>query len=132
MKANAPVEHIPVYVPEGSIIPFGPAMEWSDEKQPSLINLYVYAGRNGRFTLYEDEGTNYDYEQGQYATIDFTYDEANHTLTIGSRKGSFSGMLRQRQFRIVVVGKDKATPLNLDSPQGKLVTYNGEQITCKL
>lgn len=107
-------------------------MEWSDEKQPSLINLYVYAGRNGRFTLYEDEGTNYDYEQGQYATIDFTYDEANHTLTIGSRKGSFSGMLRQRQFRIVVVGKDKATPLNLDSPQGKLVTYNGEQITCKL
>ena len=132
VKANAPVEHIPVYVPEGSIIPFGPAMEWSDEKQPSLINLYVYAGRNGRFTLYEDEGTNYDYELGQYATIDFTYDEANHTLTIGSRKGSFSGMLRQRQFRIVVVGKDKATPLNLDSPQGKLVTYNGEQITCKL
>ena len=69
---DAPYECIPVFVREGAIIPFGPEMEWSDEKPAELINLYVYAGQNGCFQLYEDEGTNYNYEKGKYATIDIT------------------------------------------------------------
>ena len=65
---------------EGSIIPFGPEIQWSDEKPAELINLYVYTGANAQFQLYEDEGTNYNYEKGKYATIDFNYDEATRTL----------------------------------------------------
>ena len=86
---DAPYERIPVYVREGAIIPFGPEMEWSDEKPAELINLYVYAGQNGQFQLYEDEGTNYNYEKGKWATIDITYDDATRTVSFAQRQGQF-------------------------------------------
>ena len=129
---DAPYGRIPVYVREGSIIPFGPEMQWSDEKPAELINLYVYTGADAQFQLYEDEGTNYNYEKGKYATIDFNYDEATRTLTIGERKGSFKGMLKQRRFNVVVVTRDNAKALNLENPVGTLVQYNGKQVTVKL
>ena len=129
---DAPYGRIPVYVREGSIIPFGPEIQWSDEKPAELINLYVYTGADGQFQLYEDEGTNYNYEKGKYATIDFNYDEATRTLTIGERKGSFKGMLMQRRFNVVVVNRDKARKLDLENPAGQMVEYNGKQVTVKL
>lgn len=132
IMASAPYERIPVYVPEGSIIPFGPEMEWSDEKPAELINLYVYAGRDAKFTLYEDEGTNYNYEQGKYSMIDFTWNEASHTLTIGQRKGSFKNMLKNRRFNIVFVTKDNAKSLNLDTPEGKMIDYSGKTVTIQM
>ena len=126
---DAPYGRIPVYVREGSIIPFGPEIQWSDEKPAELINLYVYTGADGQFQLYEDEGTNYNYEKGKYATIDFNYDEATRTLTIGERKGSFKGMLMQRRFNVVVISRDKARKLDLEHPAGQMVEYNGKQVT---
>ena len=129
---DAPYERIPVFVREGAIIPFGPAMQWSDEKPADLINLYVYAGQNGEFQLYEDEGTNYNYERGQYATIDITYDDASRTLRIGQRRGSFPGMLKQRRFNVVLITPDAPKPLNLDNPEGKMVEYNGKPVTVTL
>ena len=106
LVVDAPYERIPVYVREGAIIPFGPSMEWSDEKPAELINLYVYAGKNGSFQLYEDEGTNYNYEQGKYATIDISYNDASRTVTFDRQQGSFNGMLKQRRFKIVLVTPD--------------------------
>jgi len=129
---DAPYERIPVMVPDGGIIPFGPAMEWSDEKPAELINLYVYAGRDGEFTLYEDEGTNYNYEKGQYATIDIKYSDATHTLTISDRKGSFDGMLQSRRFNVVLVTPQSHSALNLDNPAGKMVEYSGKAVSVKL
>ena len=129
---DAPYGRIPVYVREGSIIPFGPEIQWSDEKPAELINLYVYTGADGQFQLYEDEGTNYNYEKGKYATIDFNYNEAMRTLTIGERKGSFKGMLMQRRFNVVVVSRDNARKLDLENPAGQMVEYNGKQVTVKL
>ncbi|MBR4921094.1 MAG: DUF5110 domain-containing protein [Prevotella sp.] len=129
---DAPYEQIPVFVREGAIIPFGPEMEWSDEKPAELINLYVYAGQNGSFQLYEDEGVNYNYEKGKYATIDITYDDASKTVTIGTRKGQFNGMLKNRRFNIVLVTKDNAKPLNLENPEGKMVQYSGKEVSVKL
>ena len=132
LVVDAPYEQIPVFVREGAIIPFGPEMEWSDEKPAELINLYVYAGQDGQFQLYEDEGTNYNYEKGKYATIDISYNDAMRTVTIGQRKGSFPGMLKQRRFNVVFVSADNARELNLDSPEGKLVKYSGKAVTVKL
>ncbi len=129
---DAPYEQIPVFVREGAIIPFGPAMEWSDEKAAELINLYVYAGQDGQFQLYEDEGTNYNYERGKYATIDIAYDDDSRTVSFGDRKGQFPGMLKQRRFNVVLVSKDAPQPLNLDNPVGKMVEYNGKAISIKL
>jgi alpha-D-xyloside xylohydrolase len=120
----APYERIPLFVRAGSIVPFGPDIQWSDEKPADNITLYVYAGANGKFTLYEDEGLNYNYEKGDYATIDFTYDDATSTLTIGKRKGQFKGMLKSRTFNVVKVSKDKAVPYNKNT-QGKVVKYDG-------
>ena len=129
LVVDAAYEQIPVFVREGAIIPFGPEMEWSDEKPAELINLYVYAGENGTFQLYEDEGTNYNYEKGKYATIDITYDDASKTITFSARKGQFPGMLKQRRFNVVLITKDAPKPLNLDNPEGKMVDYNGKSVT---
>ncbi|MBR5392354.1 MAG: DUF5110 domain-containing protein [Prevotella sp.] len=128
LVVDAPYEKIPVYVREGSIIPFGPAIQYSDEKPAELINLYVYAGADASFQLYEDEGTNYNYEKGKYATIDIRYEEATKTVTIGKRMGSFNGMLKNRHFNIVLISKDAAKALNLDNPEGKMVNYSGKEV----
>ena len=132
LVVDAPYEQIPVFVREGAIILFGPEMEWSDEKPAELINLYVYAGQDGSFQLYEDEGTNYNYEKGKYATIDITYDDAAKTVSFGARKGQFNGMLKNRQFNVVLISKDSAKSLNLDNPEGKLVNYSGKAISINL
>ena len=129
---EAPYEQIPVFVREGAIIPFGPEMQWSDEKPAELINLYIYAGKDGSFQLYEDEGTNYNYEKGKYATIDITYNDATRTVSFGKRSGSFNGMLKERRFNVVLITKDAPKALNLDNPEGKMVNYNGKAISIQL
>lgn len=131
--SDAPYDKIPVFIPEGAILPIGPEMQWSDEKKPELIDLYVYAGKDGSYTLYEDEGTNYNYEKGKYAVIDFKYDDARKQVTIGARKGSFDGMLQKRRFNIILVDQKKQQGVNLaKSPKGKVVKYAGQAITVKL
>ena len=131
--ADAPFDKIPVFIPEGAILPIGPEMQWSDEKKPELIDLYVYAGKDGSYTLYEDEGTNYNYEKGKYAVIDFKYDDARKQVIIGARKGSFDGMLQKRRFNIILVDQKKQQGVNLaKSPKGKVVKYAGQAMTVKL
>ncbi len=131
--ADAPYDKIPVFIPEGAILPIGPEMQWSDEKKPELIDLYVYAGKDGSYTLYEDEGTNYNYEKGKYAVIDFKYNDARKQVTIGARKGSFDGMLQKRRFNIILVDQKKQQGVNLaKSPKGKVVKYAGQAMTVKL
>jgi len=131
ITADAPYERMPVYVREGSIVPFGPEIQYVDEKPAELINLYVYAGADAEFQLYEDEGTNYNYEKGSYTTIDIRYDEARKTLTIGKRNGAFDGMLKDRRFNVVVVSKKNAQALDFDA-KGKMVKYNGSEVSVKL
>lgn len=99
-----------------------------------MITLYVYGGADGSFRLYEDEGTNYNYEKSRYTTIDFSFDNASRTLTISGRKGSFKGMLQSRRFNIVL--KDRAAKLTKDldpdSQKGTMVEYSGKAVTVKL
>jgi alpha-D-xyloside xylohydrolase len=132
LVVDAPYERIPVFVREGAIIPFGPEMEWSDEKPAELIHLYIYSGGNGEFQLYEDEGTNYNYEKGQYATIPISYDDATRTLTIGKREGKFPGMLLKRRFNVVFVTPDQPRQLDLDAPEGRMVEYAGKPVIVRL
>ena len=131
LKVDAPYEKIPLFVRSGSIIPFGPDLQYSDEKKPELITLFVYEGANGDFQLYEDEGTNYNYEKGKYATIDFSYNDATKTFIIGDRKGSFDGMLNNRRFNVITVSRDNSQPFDLNA-KGKLVTYSGKKLIVRL
>jgi len=131
LTVDAPYERMPLFVHEGSIIPVGPALQYSNEKLPKKIVLYVYRGQDGHFTLYEDEGVNYDYEKGAYSNIPFSYNEAKGTLTIGERKGQFKGMLKERTFVIVPVGKENPKAFVPDA-KGIEVKYDGHEQTIQL
>jgi alpha-D-xyloside xylohydrolase len=132
LTAEAPYERMPVFVKEGSVIPFGKALQYTGEKPADTITLFVYTGKNAHFTLYEDEGANYNYEKGAFANIPFDYDEASQTFTIGSREGAFSGMLKERIFRIVWSSKTRPAALGFDGPVDATVRYRGEQVSVRL
>ncbi len=106
MTVAAPYDRMPLYVRAGAIVPFGPEIQWSDEKPADVIDLYVYQGADGEFTLYEDENVNYNYEKGAYSKIAFSYDDRMKLLSIEEREGEFPGMLEERTFNIIPVSKN--------------------------
>jgi alpha-D-xyloside xylohydrolase len=131
VKAEAPYETIPLFIKEGSIIPVGPDIQYTGEKPADPVTLFIYTGKDGDFSLYEDEGTNYNYEKGAYSIIEFNYDDKNGTLTIGSRRGSFKGMTVNRIFNIVWINPDRPVPFNADIKPDESVNYSGRSITVK-
>ena len=95
-------DRVPMFVRAGSILPLGPEMQYVGEKNWYNLELRIYPGADGSFTLYEDEGDNYNYEKGTYSVIQFSWIEKTHTLTIGDRQGRYPGMLQNRQFTVVM------------------------------
>jgi alpha-D-xyloside xylohydrolase len=131
VNKETPVDIIPLYVKAGSILPIGPKVQYATEKQWDNLEMRVYPGADGKFTLYEDENDNYDYEKGIYSTITFTWDDAKKVLTIGDRRGEFPGMLSERKFKIVRVGKNKGTGMDEVKRYDKEVLYTGKKILVK-
>jgi alpha-D-xyloside xylohydrolase len=127
IDAPAPIDRLPLYVRAGSILPMGPEMEWSTEKPEDPIELRVYRGADGDFTLYEDENDTYDYEKGVHSTIPLHWDDAKQTLTIGDRQGTFPGMLQTRTFRVVFVGENHGAGVGREDQPDKIVEYSGSQ-----
>jgi alpha-D-xyloside xylohydrolase len=127
LKVDAPYNRMPLYAAAGAILPLGEVIQHTKENQKDLT-IYVYTGKDGVFSLYEDESTNYNYEKGAYATIPFSYNDQSQTLTIGERAGQFAGMNIERDFNIVFVGKDK--PVGIDAAKAaKKVHYEGKSLT---
>jgi alpha-D-xyloside xylohydrolase len=120
---------MPLYVRAGSIVPLGPDLQYATEKPADPIELRIYRGANGTFTLYEDENDSYNYEKGVHATIPLSWDDAAHTLTIGDRTGAFPGMLEKRTFRVVFVTENHGTGGSLTGNVDKTVLYSGKKIT---
>ncbi|MDR2004677.1 MAG: DUF5110 domain-containing protein [Prevotella sp.] len=118
LNISAPYERIPLYVKEGAILPMGKDIQTTKEIQKD-ITLKVYTGANGEFTLYEDEGVNYNYEKDAYSTIKFTYDEVSKTLSIGDTKGEYEGMPKDRTFRVEWITKDGKTSVSEVKYTGK-------------
>ena len=102
LTVPAPIDEIPLFVKAGSIIPLGPVIQYATESADP-IEVRIYSGADGRFTLYEDEDDNYNYENGVYSTIDFIWNDKNHQLTIEDRKGEFPGMMKSRKFYFILV-----------------------------
>jgi alpha-D-xyloside xylohydrolase len=123
-----PIDVMPLHVRAGSILPLGPLVQYHNEKPPDPIELRIYRGAGGEFTLYEDEGNNYSYEKGIYATISFRWKEQSQTLEIGKRKGSFPGMLKERSFHLVWVGKDRGVGVEPTPSPDRVVRYTGKPI----
>ena len=127
VDAAAPIESMPLYVPAGSILPLGPDVEYVDQKPADPLEVRVYPGANGSFTLYEDAGDSYDYEHGAYTTIPLRWDEATKTLTIGKRAGAYEGMLTKRTFRVVLVNQQRGGGLQ-ESAGARAVAYSGDEV----
>lgn len=132
IDARAPLEKMPLFVKEGSIIPIGPEIQFTVEKPADPVTLYVYAGRDGYFELYEDENVNYNYEKGKYTNIPFSYDDRSQTLTIGEIKGSYTGMPEERIIKVVYITKDKQKKYDAGISYDQLLSYNGSKLTVKL
>ena len=132
LKKDVTMDIIPLYVKAGSVLPWGPGVQYATEKKWDDLEIRVYPGKDGEFTLYEDENDNYNYEKGEYSTIDFRWNDSSRTLTIEKRKGRFAGMLTKRKFRIVLAGKQKGAGNELSKQADKIITYNGGQAAIKL
>jgi alpha-D-xyloside xylohydrolase len=131
IDAPVTIDRIPLYVRAGSIVPVGPDEEWAAEKPADPLELRVYRGANGSFTLYEDENDSYDYEKGVYATIPVRWDDTAKTLTVGERSGSFPGMLANRTFRVVFVGENHGSGIGATPQADRVVQYSGHTIEVK-
>lgn len=126
IKADASYETMPIYVKAGSILPMGPFIQYSTEKTDPL-EIRIYPGANGEFSLYEDENDNYNYEKGIYSTIGFQWDNASKTLTINDRKGEFPGMLKNRKFEIVLVEENSGAGIEIPKTP-KVIEYSGKKL----
>jgi len=125
-----PIDILPLYVQAGTILPWGPKVQYAAEKKWDNLTIRVYPGANGEFTLYEDEGDSYNYEKGAYATITFSWNDHDKTLTINDQHGTFPGMVKKRTFNIIIVKPNHdagVAPATAD----KTVAYNGSQKVVK-
>jgi alpha-D-xyloside xylohydrolase len=125
----APLGVMPLFVRGGSIVPLGPDIEFVSQKSADPIELRVYRGADGDFTLYEDQGDTYNYEHGTYSTIAFHWEETKQALTIGDRHGQFPGMLESRTFRVVFVGDNHGGGASPTEKVDKVVQFRGQQLT---
>jgi len=132
MEVEAPIETIPLFVRAGSIVPMGPLVQYATEKPADPIEVRIYPGANGSFTLYEDENDTYNYEKGKCATIDFAWNNQSRQLTISNRKGGFAGMLEKRSFLIVLVSEGKGTGVAVSEKADREVVYDGKMVVIKL
>lgn len=124
-------DRMPVYVRSGSILPIGKVIQNTKEPQKDLT-IYVYAGKDGEFSIYEDENTNYNYEKGQFSRILLKYDDAKRSFSISKREGSFKGMHEKRIINVILVTPEKPTGLDETQTDINTVSYAGKEIVIPL
>ena len=132
IESAAPLERIPVYVRAGSLLPLGPEEEYAGEKPDGPIELRIYPGADGKFTLYQDEGDGYNYEKGSFSTIPLVWSDAAKTLTLGARSGSYPGMPAEMTFRISRPGSRHGVGEAVEQKPEKTVVYRGAALEVKL
>lgn len=127
-----PIEIMPLYVKAGTIVPWGPDVQYATEKKWDNLEIRVYPGADADFTLYEDEHDNYDYEKGLFSEIKFHWDDNAQLLTIDKKSGHFQGMLNARKFRVVLMKHNGGSGLKLSSDADKVINYKGEKVQVNL
>ncbi|MBN2613170.1 MAG: DUF5110 domain-containing protein [Bacteroidales bacterium] len=132
IRTDAPLDKIPLFVKAGAIIPMGPVIQYAGEKTADTLEIRVYAGADGDFVLFEDEGDNYNYEKGLYSVIHFYWDDTKKTLTIGECKGAFPGMVKERIFNIMTIYPENGKAADTNKETTQPVAYQGEKIVIGL
>lgn len=129
---KTPLDIIPIFVKAGSILPLGPEVQYATEKKWDNLEIRIFEGADGNFTLYEDENDNYNYEKGKFSIIKFNWNDKSKKLTIESRVGNFEGMINERKFNIVKVNNKTELGDNLSTKYNKSIIYNGNKIVVKI
>jgi alpha-D-xyloside xylohydrolase len=132
VQRETPIDLMPLYVRAGSVLPLAPRQQYIGEKDGAPLEIRVYPGADGEFTLYEDENDNYNYEKGAYATIRMRWNDKTRQLTLEDRTGNFPGMQASRTFRVVLVDEQHGTGLGEDNAPAKEVQYAGRKTSVKL
>ena len=127
----SPIDILPLYIKAGSIIPWGPKVQFAEEKKWDNLEVRIYPGADADFTLYEDEGNSYNYEKGQFSEVHFHWDDGDKLLSISDRKGNFPGMLKKRKFNFVWVDKENGIGTG-SSKVDKSIVYKGKRIIVKM
>lgn len=132
IRKESPIDILPLYVRSGSILPIGPQVQYADEKSWDSLEIRIYPGADGTFTLYEDEKDNYNYEKGLFSTIPFSWDDNRSRLIIGDRMGEFPSMLQERSFHITLVTPEKGKGMEPGLKSDRSVRYTGKEIIINL
>lgn len=128
---ETPIDITPVYVRAGSILPWGPQVQYAAEQKWDNLEIRIYPGADGEFTLYEDEMDNYNYEKGLFSNITFRWNDKDKTLTIEDRKGQYPGMLKTRKFKLLIVSEANGVG-DVQGLADKTIAYKGKSVTVKL
>ena len=132
IRADAPIDRLPVYVRAGSILAMGPVRQHVNDLPEAPVELHIYPGQDGSFMLYEDEGDGYNYEDGAFSTIDIQWNDAERQLILEARKGECAGMPERRMFKIFL--HDDIALRHGDSQAGsnQTVIYSGQPVMVKI
>lgn len=128
IRVDAPIEHMPVHVRAGTILPLGPVKQYAAEAVDAPIEVRVYPGADGHYTLYDDAGDGRSYQRGEYTRIALHWHDASSTLTIGPRQGHYAGMERKLKFKLVVVGPAAGHGLEDGPGSATTVEYGGSTV----
>jgi alpha-D-xyloside xylohydrolase len=128
VEKNCPLNVLPLYVRAGTIVPMGPAVQYATEKPDAPYEIRIYPGADAKFTIYEDDNETYAYERGQRATYDLAWNDATRTLSIGTRNGSFPGMVADRTLNIVLAADARNAGFTETLLDAKSVTYAGQPL----
>jgi alpha-D-xyloside xylohydrolase len=132
VSADAPLTRMPLFVRAGSIVPTGPAIEYTDQNLAGPITLFVYRGTDGAFDLYEDDGETYGHQSGAFTRIPIRYDDASGNVTIGAREGEYPGMVVRRSFNIRWISGPSSSAADFDAPPDRTVRYSGSEVIVRL
>lgn len=129
ITTEAPYDRMPLFVKAGSILPFGPEMEYTTQKPAEPLTIFLYTGADAQFDLYEDEGENYNYEHGKFTIIPFEWAEDSGEFKIGRRTGEFEGMLSNRTVHVHLVSPDRPVSIDTNAKPDYVINYTGEEVS---
>jgi len=132
LDADAPLDRIPLFVRAGSIIPMGPEIQYANQAPAGPIDLRIYPGADGSFSLYKDSGDGYAYQKGEHAIIPIRWDNSTSTLTIGARQGSYPGMPTRMEFHVVLVRNGHGVGEGVTSMPDRTINYDGKETSVKV
>lgn len=127
VTVSSPLNRLPLFVKAGTILPMGPFVQYATEKSQEPVEIRIYRGQDASFSLYEDDNNTYNYERGQYATVDFYWDDSSKELVISERKGYFDGINDEKKFNVVLVDEEEGTGIGV-TEQGRIVHYCGKAV----